>query len=397
MSDKPSTSWQPSSPGASEPATSDLALVEAVELMAQDRGFGLVWIDADLVARRRYGSLADFVPIGLPITETVPPLMGLDADLLALPQSRSGTFQMPNVAIIGPDGHGPRLNIIVRWMERRQRYLLVVVNVMSTGELEIGLAQQVRKRMIAEAALAEKSRDLAAANAELTRANRDLAEFAYIISHDLKAPLRAMRYYADDVETALARGNETEARDRAGEIRMQSRRMSQMLTDLLAYSRIGRSEEALESIDTGALIEAVTHSLPRPRGIEIEITGHWPTIETYPAPLDLVLRNLVGNAVAHHDRERGYIRVNCDASPHSLIIEVTDDGPGIPKEWQEAIFLPFRTVPDRSTADGMSSGIGLALVRRTAEALGAKISVTSAPLERRGTKFMFEWPLVLNS
>ena len=84
-------------------------------------------------------------------------------------------------------------------------------------------------------------------------------------------------------------------------------------------------------------------------------------------------------------------------SAHSLIIEVTDDGPGIPKEWQEAIFLPFRTVPDRSTADGMSSGIGLALVHRTAEALGAKISVTSAALERRGTKFMFEWPLVLNS
>jgi signal transduction histidine kinase len=141
--------------------------------------------------------MADFVPLGMRVTDSVTPLMGFEERISALPAHPDNRLEMPNVAIMSSaDEPAMRMNLHIYWLERERQYLLLVSQVLSTGDLEIGLAQQVRKRMMAEAELASKSRELAVANAELTRANRDLAEFAYIISHDLKAPLRAMRYVA---------------------------------------------------------------------------------------------------------------------------------------------------------------------------------------------------------
>jgi len=384
----------PSLPGAADGHSAIAALPEAVALLARHRLFGLTWLDRDLVALFSYGGLAEFVPIGSRVTETVLPLLGLDDALLALKQTPQTPFEMPNVSFADEQGSNPRLSILVYWIPERQQFLLLVAKVLSTGELEIGLAQQVRARMIAEAELARKSKALAIANEELSRANRDLAEFAYIISHDLKAPLRAMRYFVDDLERALADGGD-DPKVHAGQIRSQARRMAQMLTDLLAYSKIGRQTEALATVDTAALVQGIVASIPKPPGFDVVIDGDWPTFETYAAPLDLVLRNLIGNAIAHHDRTHGTIRVTCGSAPDAIEVEVADDGPGIPKEWQETIFLPFKTMPGKPDAE--HSGIGLALVRRAAESVGARLTLTSDPTVARGAKITVHWPVGPNS
>lgn len=373
----------------------DAALVEAVELFARQAFFGLVWLDRDLVATSRYGSLADFVPIGQRVTESVAPLVGLDDALMELSSEAETAFQMPNVALVGPEGTSPRMDLQILRLPHRQQFLLSISKVLSAGELEVGLAQQVRKRMMAEAELAQKSKALAAANADLTRANRDLAEFAYVISHDLKAPLRALRFLADDLDGAVKGAGGEEVKALGSQIQAQSRRMTRMLTDLLAYSKIGRQDEALEAVDTAELLRDIVVSIPRLAGIAVEIAGDWPTFATYAAPLDLVLRNLIGNAIAHHDRRTGHVVVTGRLGGEAFMITVADDGPGIPPEWHEAVFLPFRTIAESQGAD--SSGIGLALVRRTAECVGAKVGLASDPSVRRGTTFTVIWPLVVNS
>jgi signal transduction histidine kinase len=368
------------------------AASEAAALLARHRLFGLTWLDADLVALRGYGDLAAFVPIGRRITDTVLPLLGLDDALLALKLAPDAPFEMPNVSFPERDGPSPRLNLLVYWLPERRQFLLVVSKVHSTGDLEIGLAQQVRARMIAEAELARKSRALEAVNAELTRANRDLAEFAYLISHDLKAPLRAMRYFADDLERSLSDPAVGAPRELATLIKAQSRRMTQMLTDLLAYSRIGRQGEALDIVDTGALVRGIAASMPRCNEIAIDIAGDWPALETYAAPLDLVLRNLITNAINHHDRPGGRVQVSCRPDGDMLEMTITDDGPGIAPEWHEAIFQPFRTIA--APGNPQSSGIGLALVRRTVETVGAKLRLESDPAIARGCRFTLKWPRV---
>ena len=367
-------------------------LVEVGQLLASHRLFGLVWLSPDLVAIERFGELANFIPLGQSVTEQVLPLMGLDEVLLALIETPGAPFEMPNVALADATGSGPRLNLHVFWLASRQQFLLLITKVVSTGDLEVGLAQQVRARMIVEAELAQKSRALAAVNAELTRANRDLAEFAYVISHDLKSPLRAMRYFSDDLERSLDQEGAGDARVHAAQIRAQSKRMSRMLTDLLAYPKIGRQAEALDTIDTGALIQSIVDAMPKPPGMALDIAGEWPTLETYVAPLDLILRNLISNAIAHHDRTVGRISITAVPDIHMLNIEIIDDGPGIAPEWHEAIFQPFRTVAGPPSAE--QSGIGLALVRKTVETTGAALTLTSDPNVRRGTVFTLKWPIV---
>ncbi len=394
MSKTLSTRLQPSSRAVVELQAPETNLLEACELLASHGFFGMVWLDPDLRSTERYGGLAELVPTGLRVTDTVMALWGLENELLDLINKPNARFEMPNVAIANADGNGPRLNFHVFWLAARQQFLLLIAKVVSTGDLELGLAQQVRARMIVEAELAQKSRALAAVNAELERANRDLAEFAYVISHDLKAPLRAMRYLTNDLDRVVANPGHCDPTLVAGQIHAQSQRMSRMLTDLLAYSKIGRQTDALAMIETGSLIRSIVGSLPRAPAMSIVVNGEWPVIETYAAPLDLILRNIISNALNHHDRTDGRIMITANVSGRALEIEIIDDGPGIAPEWHEAIFQPFRTIAS-GDASGQS-GIGLALVRKAVETTGATLSLTSNPSERRGSAFKLLWPLIIN-
>jgi signal transduction histidine kinase len=357
---------------------------EAGHLLASRGVFGLVWLDDDLIVHSRFGVLVDFIVMGRPLIDSVPACIGLEEDIKALADCRSATLRLPNVSMACADGTAPRLSFSFHRLSNR--FVMVVANAGGDGEIEVELSRQIRGRRIAEAELAAKSQELIRTNADLRIANAKLEQFAAIVAHDLKAPMRALRYMTDDLRAALIDGDPDSARIKLDELQRQNARLSSMLSALLRYSSAGPREVAIERVDTRVLVEAIVASLPR-NGITVEFSGAWPTLATFSAPLDLALRNLIDNAIKHHDRDSGRVTVACKEAGDALEFSIADDGPGIDPGLHASIFLPFHSPSG-------NEGIGLAIVQKMVAAVGGSVSVASCPAERRGSMFTVRWPKI---
>jgi signal transduction histidine kinase len=222
---------------------------------------------------------------------------------------------------------------------------------------------------------------------DLERSNRDLDEFAYVASHDLKAPLQDVRNLSawiredagDKLPPPSARHMELLV-DRVN-------RMERLLDDLLDYSRAGRPAHSSENVDVRDVVRDIMAFFGPPNGFTIEHSGEAVTLWTPRAPFEQVVRNLVGNAIKHHDRESGHVVVTTQAKGDRISVCVADDGPGIPPEFHERVFRMFQTLRSRDEVEG--SGMGLAIVRKTVEAYGGTIALAS---RGRGTAITFTWP-----
>jgi signal transduction histidine kinase len=164
--------------------------------------------------------------------------------------------------------------------------------------------------------------------------------------------------------------------------------MERLLDDLLEYSRIGRTEGNREQVSVRDVLAEVVGLLHPPAGFVVEMKGESPTVSTPRAALEKVLRNLVGNAIKHHDRERGSIVVTAEQVGERVHVRVTDDGPGIPKEFHTRVFAMFQTLRPRDEVEG--SGMGLTFVKKAVEHYGGRVGIES---EGRGTTVLFDWPL----
>jgi signal transduction histidine kinase len=354
---------------------------------------GIVVLDDNLVVRRTLGTLAARVAVGAPVSQSLFALHGHDADLQGLRTGPSPPFRSLNVAMMLAPGDNPRLDISVLWDGGNARFLVVLMPSASNDELERVVHVATRQRMLAETELARQSSEIQLANAELKQANEQLALFAHVIAHDLTSPLRALRYQAEDLRSSLDRDGEGRkaVREAAEVLTAQARRMSVMVRDLLAYVRLVSRAGAAAPVDTAALIAAIVASLPHPPGLAVRTTGTWPVIETLSAPLDLVLRNLIDNAIKHHDRAEGLIVVDAQPAQDALEIRVSDDGPGIPRQFQAAMFLPFRRLNADDTGV-QGSGMGLTLVLKAVRESAASLDVVSDAGAARGTTFRLRWP-----
>ena len=386
---------------ACNPKQSDIAtdaiLAAARHLAGRDL-YGFLLLDRQLVVTERFGAFNSEIAIGTAVCDVLLPLMGLEAEILALQDDPSQSVDVPNVSVHPTEEKASRLNVSVFWVTEREQYLVLLMRVLSQGVLETELRQQVQARRLAEDAVLQKTKQIARANAELARINKDLEEFAYVISHDLKAPLRALRYLcrdlenmADCIEPESTCDNKTGPLQTIDQIRTQAQRMDAMLDGLLAFARIGQKTDAMEAVDTRLLLDDIIASLPIPNGFRIALSGDFPKFDTLAAPLSLVLRNILENALKHHDRCDGTVQVSVQQKDKEWVkFTISDDGPGIPRDYHEAIFTPFCKVHD--AADPTSSGVGLALVKKTADQFNAEITISSDPTQGRGTVFTVSWP-----
>lgn len=233
---------------------------------------------------------------------------------------------------------------------------------------------------------------LKASHAELKRSNQDLEQFAYVASHDLKAPLRSIEVLVGWLMEDLADYAEGDVQENLGLLKTRTARLNRLLDDLLTYSRVGRRVGEVGTVDVGALVEDVWSMQAAPEGFRLELEGDLPTITTFRGPLEQVFRNLIGNAIKHHPGPTGRITVSGERCDGHYRFAVADDGAGIPEEYRERIYQMFQTLQPRDEVEG--SGMGLAIVSRVVEWQGGRIWHEPAAEGGSGTVFRFEWKVV---
>lgn len=235
---------------------------------------------------------------------------------------------------------------------------------------------------------AELEQEVERRTALLQQSNDDLESFAYVASHDLKAPLRAVDNLSAWLEEDLADRLQPDEAEKMQLLRGRVRRMEMLLDDLLSYSRATRAVHAVEEVDVAELVrEVCAAQLQIPASFEVEVAPDLPTLTTARTPLEQIFRNLIANAVKHHDRDRGTITIRSAPHAHGFSFSVSDDGPGIPPEQRERVFGLFKTLRPRDEVEG--SGIGLSLVQRLVKRYFGEVSVEDVP---RGTRITFTWP-----
>ena len=242
-------------------------------------------------------------------------------------------------------------------------------------ELEVDQRKQVEKE------LRHKAKNLA-------RRNQDLHAFAYVASHDLKAPLRAINNLSSWIMEDAGEVLPDSSRQHLEKLRQRVMRMEKLMGSLLQYSRAGRINHENQQVDCQTLIREIVDMLAPEDGFRVTIEGKMPVLETDRVPLLQVLMNLIGNAIKHHDRPDGQVKVSARDSGTWVEFRVEDDGPGIPAEFHERIFSMFQTLRPRDEVEG--SGMGLAVVKNIVETRGGRIEVASAPA--CGSTFRFTWP-----
>lgn len=259
-------------------------------------------------------------------------------------------------------------------------------------ETEIGLEGDDEFRQLATAleTLRRRTRELSITQQDLARRNADLDQFVRIASHDLKSPLRAIDNLATFI-TEDERALSSPSRENLETVRQRVERMQSLVDDLLRFARLGERTAAREEVNLGVMVDGIISLLDVPDGLEVRKVGVLPTVSVTRIPLELVLRNLVDNALKHHDREVGFVAVAAEVRDGSLNLRVEDDGPGIPKEMQEKAFRIFSQLGSPEGRRALGSGIGLALVHKAVTEAGGTIRIDTP--EERGARFVLTWPV----
>lgn len=225
--------------------------------------------------------------------------------------------------------------------------------------------------------------------ADLRRSNLELDQFAYVASHDLKAPLRSIALLASWIEEDAAHVLPAPSKVHFEKLQQRVGRMETLLNDLLAYSRAGRQRHKPQRVESGALIGQIIELLGLPAGFTVHVGESMPVLYTEQVALEIVLRNLLNNTFKHHPQpQEGHAWVTAREDADWVEFCVTDDGPGIDPQFHQRIFGIFQTLRPRDEVEG--SGIGLSLVKRLVEMRGGVIRVESALGE--GATFCFTWP-----
>ncbi|WP_139181426.1 sensor histidine kinase [Thiohalomonas denitrificans] len=225
---------------------------------------------------------------------------------------------------------------------------------------------------------------------QLQTLNAELENFAYIASHDLRAPLRAVSQLVSSIEEDGAETMDVELIRRMRLIRERVQRMDDLIEGLLIYSRAGGTIiEAHDRVPLGSLLQELSDELPLPAHFRVEIRAPMPTLRGNALHLRQIFQNLLINAAAHHDHpESGMVRISARDEDKFWRLDIADNGPGIPPDERERVFRMFASTGGKD--GGVHAGIGLALVRKLVHGYGGRIDMIEN--QPRGVRFRIWWP-----
>ena len=224
----------------------------------------------------------------------------------------------------------------------------------------------------------------------LERTNRELDKFASIVSHDLKAPLRAIGNLTGWIEEDAGDTLIPEVRTNFDMIKQRVKRMEDLINAILDYSKADRRTGDDVKVNSKDLIDETVDFIGKPENVRIDIGPGMPEMVTDKTRLSQVFSNLIGNAIRYNDKEQIHINISVLEQPEGWVFSVKDNGPGIEAQYHEKIFIIFQTLNRRDDVE--STGVGLAIVKKIIEDQGGKIWVESSP--GSGSDFKFMWPRV---
>ncbi|MCX6350885.1 MAG: ATP-binding protein [Bacteroidetes bacterium] len=222
----------------------------------------------------------------------------------------------------------------------------------------------------------------------LEKTNKELEQFAYVVSHDLKAPLRAIGNLSTWIEEDLGDEMKGEMASNFNMMRGRVARMENLINGILDYSRINKSLDTSEKINTRNLILDTIDLIGQPDGFRLELHDNLPTVYGERVKLQQVFSNLISNAIKYNDKENGKVEISVSDKGDDWEFTIEDNGPGIDKKYHNKIFVIFQTLQARDNYE--STGVGLAIVKKIVEQYGGTISCDSE--EGNGAKFIFTWP-----
>ncbi|MEP6605069.1 MAG: ATP-binding protein, partial [Nitrosospira sp.] len=245
----------------------------------------------------------------------------------------------------------------------------------------VGIMRDISERKLVEEQKTRLMNDLESANEELK-------SFAYVVSHDLKAPLRAIGALANWLSTDYADKFDDEGKEHMRLLVSRVHRMGNLIDGILQYSRVGRVREALVAVDLSQVVQEVIDLLSPQANVTIRVESSLPTIVTEPTRMQQIFQNLFSNAIKYMDKPLCEIRVACSPEDEYWKFSVTDNGPGIESRHFDRIFQFFQTLAPRDRIE--STGVGLTLVKKIVEMYGGSIWLESTI--GQGTTFFFTLP-----
>lgn len=252
----------------------------------------------------------------------------------------------------------------------------------------IYLQSDITTRKNTEEQIADYLNEVEINNLALERKNDDLDRFAYIVSHDLKAPLRAISSMTKFIEEDALEKLPEETHNYLNIIRGRIQRMEKLISDILAYSHVTRSKKQTSIFTMKELVQETIDLIMIPEHCKIEVQGGETSITSDRTRLGQLMLNLIVNAIKHHDKKEMKINVAVSDEIKQFHYTISDNGPGIATEYHEKIFQIFQTLKTKD--DPESSGVGLAIVKKIIDDFGGRIWVQSEI--GKGTTFHFSLP-----
>lgn len=236
--------------------------------------------------------------------------------------------------------------------------------------------------------LAEEKMNVYMKNLEKT--NSELDKFAYVVSHDLKAPLRAIGNLTGWIEEDMGGSMPDELRGHFNIIKGRVVRMEGLINGILDYTKASKKGGELLSFSSDELVRETIDLIGPPESAVIHVREHLPVMKTERVKLQQIFLNLIHNAIKYNDKEDVQVEVGCDDAGADWKFFVKDNGPGIEPRFHEKIFVIFQTLNARDEVE--SRGVGLAIVKKIIEEEGGRIWIESD--KGKGATFYFTWPKV---
>ncbi|MEC7839443.1 MAG: ATP-binding protein [Chlamydiota bacterium] len=231
---------------------------------------------------------------------------------------------------------------------------------------------------------------------KLSLSNSELEQFAYVASHDLKAPLRIIHSNAEILEMEILKTIKNDLTDNIKEplriITSRTKKMARLLENILEYSRIGKKHSSSQGLIMNGmtLMQETLELLSLSPNITVDIDSKFNNITLYEMPIKQIMINLINNSIKHNDSELIKIKISLSEDPNHYIFKVKDNGLGIPVKYNKQVFEMFRTLKPQDKVEG--TGMGLAIVKKLVEVNKGQIKLESEI--GKGSTFTFTLPKI---